>query len=67
MDEHRSPKPPGTISQQFQALWDVGTTPPDVFRFLASHPDADSSERIAALRIDQQYRWSRGEPQPLQA
>ena len=67
MDGHPFPKPTGNLSERFQALWESGTNPPDVFRFLASHPDADSSERIDALRIDQQYRWRRGEPLPLQA
>lgn len=67
MDEHPSPKSTRKLSELFQALWESGANPPDVFRFLASHPNADSSERVDALLVDQQYRWRRGEPLPLQA
>ena len=67
MDGHPFSNPTGNSPSYSRRSGNRATNPPDVFRFLASHPDADSSERVDALLIDQQYRWRRGEPLPLQA
>ena len=51
---------------EFRSLWETCKSPPDVFRFLEARPGAASAERVNVLRIDQHYRWRRGEPLALQ-
>ncbi|QEH33755.1 Serine/threonine-protein kinase pkn5 [Aquisphaera giovannonii] len=54
------------LAPEFQRLWEDSSTLPDVFGFLASHPAAAMDEKVDVLRIDQEYRWRRGKPLPLQ-
>ena len=55
------------LAAEFRTLWESSPTPPDILQFLANRPDAAPSERLDLLRIDQQFRWKRGEPRPLQS
>jgi serine/threonine protein kinase len=55
------------LAPEFRGLWESCASPPDVFQFLGSREGAGSSERLDVLRVDQHYRWQRGEPLPLQA
>jgi serine/threonine protein kinase len=55
------------LAPEFRGLWESCASPPDVFQFLASRPGAAASERLDVLRVDQHYRWRRGEPLSLQA
>lgn len=45
---------PPTVTEQFAALWESGGSPPDVFAFLEQYGDADSSQKLAVIRLDQQ-------------
>jgi serine/threonine protein kinase len=60
------PSPSEPLAQEFQARWESQASPPDVFLFLAAHPGLDPRERIGVLRVDQRFRWTRGEPLSLQ-
>jgi len=55
------------LAAEFRRLWESSPTPPDILQFLANRPDAAPSERLDLLRIDQRFRWKRGEPRPLQS
>ena len=52
---------------EFRTLWESSPAPPNILQFLANRPDAAPSERLDLLRIDQRFRWKRGEPRPLQS
>ncbi len=55
------------LTAEFRTLWETSPAPPSILEFLAERPDAAPGERLDLLRIDQQYRWKRGEPLPLQS
>lgn len=48
--------------EDFQLLWQGDDAPPDVFGFLARHPDSNVAQRVAVLIQDQQYRWKTDTP-----
>ncbi len=50
------------MSDDFQLLWQDNGTPPNVFAFLAKHPDLDVAQRAAVLLQDQHYRWKTDTP-----
>ncbi len=56
-----------TLAAEYRALWENSSAPPDVLQFLAGRPAVPAPERLDLLRIDQHFRWMRGEPRPLQA
>src|SRR5262245_54883545 len=51
---------------EFLGLWESSPAAPDVFQFLATRPYLPVTEQIRVLRIDQKYRWKRGEPLSIQ-
>ncbi|MGO9597548.1 MAG: serine/threonine-protein kinase PknK [Isosphaeraceae bacterium] len=51
---------------EFRRLWEESASPPDLSLFLAAQPDASLSECLVLLQIDQQFRWKRGQPRPIQ-
>ena len=55
------------LAAEFKTLWESCSAPPDLLQFLATRPEAAPVERLDLLRIDQRFRWKRGEPRPLQA
>ena len=55
------------LAAEFRTLWETSSAPPDVLQFLSNRPDTAPSERLDLLRIDQRFRWQRGEPRPLQS
>jgi serine/threonine protein kinase len=48
------------LAFRYSQLWDPGRPLPDVFSFLSAYPDAQSSERLDVLLVDQKERWQRG-------
>ena len=48
---------------EFDALWESGDSPPDVFAFLDQHDPSDTAAVLSVLRLDQQRRWKT--PHPL--
>ena len=44
---------------EFSKLWTTESAGPDVFAFLASHPEITDIERLDVLLVDQRERWSR--------
>ncbi len=67
MDNHQPVECNEKLVLEFRTLWEVSPTPPSLLQFLANRPDAAPGERLHLLRIDQQFRWKRGDPRPLQS
>jgi eukaryotic-like serine/threonine-protein kinase len=65
MDVNSDENSKDRLADRFARLWDGGVSTPDVFAFLASHPDALSIDRLEVLLIDQEQRWRRGKGLPL--
>lgn len=51
------------LENEFKGLWESAAAAPDVFVFLDGHADADLSDKLTVIAIDQQHRWQT--PQPL--
>lgn len=51
-----------TLAQQFEALWDSGDSPPDVFAFLEQQWESDAADKLAVLLADQNHRWKTDQP-----
>ncbi len=51
-----------SLPQEFELLWESGNGSPDVFAFLAEHPDSNESDVLAVLLHDQQRRWQTNQP-----
>ncbi|MEZ6063331.1 MAG: SUMF1/EgtB/PvdO family nonheme iron enzyme [Planctomycetaceae bacterium] len=51
-----------SLAEQFEALWNVTDSAPDVFEFLDRHPEADTKSRLQILLTDQRQRWKSGAP-----
>jgi hypothetical protein len=67
MDSNQPARRNERLAAEFKTLWESSLAPPDVCQFLANRPYAAPSERLGLLRIDQGFRWKRGEPWTLQA
>src|SRR5271166_1311368 len=67
MDSHQPVERIEELATRFRELWESSSTPPNILQFLATRPAAAPNERLALLRIDQQFRWKRGLPRPLQS
>jgi eukaryotic-like serine/threonine-protein kinase len=52
-------------AERFSRLWQDRVSTPDVFSFLAAHPDLLSIDRLEVLLVDQVERWQRGNALPL--
>jgi serine/threonine protein kinase/formylglycine-generating enzyme required for sulfatase activity len=50
------------LPDEFEALWESGDPPPDVFAYLERHPDYDASKKLSVVLHDQQRRWRGGRP-----
>ena len=50
------------VAKQFEALWESGDSPPDVFAFLQQHHGSDASDILAVLLQDQRHRWQTDQP-----
>ena len=61
----KTPSPADPV-EQFLKLWQDGDRAPDVFRFLADHPDAGLDERARICVIDQEHRWPSGSGLPVE-
>lgn len=59
------PEPSAGLAARFQAAWESDPSPPEVFDFLASHPERTAMELLAVIRVDQRFRWLRGKPLSL--
>jgi serine/threonine protein kinase/formylglycine-generating enzyme required for sulfatase activity len=55
-----------TLARQFDALWEVNGSPPDVFVFLADHPTAAMDEKLEIVRVDWSWRVRLEVPVPLE-
>ena len=42
-----------TLARQFETLWQVNRSPPDVFDFISNHPTASIEEKLEIVRVDQ--------------
>jgi serine/threonine protein kinase len=60
MGSHDDPQRVVSLAQRFRALWEASGSPPDVFAFLASHPEATIQERLEVILIDQKYHGREG-------
>ena len=67
MDSNHPDQRSDRLAAEFRTLWKSSPAPPDVLQFLASRPETEPNERLDLLRIDQRFRWERGEPRPLQS
>ncbi len=56
----RDTETPLSLAAQFEALWRSAPEPPDVFAFLAEHPDASAEEQAEVALVDQYYQWKHG-------
>ncbi len=50
------------LPDEFEALWESGDGPPDVFAFLEQHPHYDTSKKLGVVLRDQQRRWRSDRP-----
>jgi serine/threonine protein kinase len=57
---HDQPQRAMPLAEHFQALWEAGGSSPDVFAFLASHPEATVHERLEVILVDQRYQQRQG-------
>ena len=53
---------PQDLAEQFEALWESGNSPPDLFAFLEQHNGLDATDKLAVLLQDQQHRWKSDKP-----
>jgi eukaryotic-like serine/threonine-protein kinase len=60
MGSHNDPQRAVPLAEHFQALWEAGGSLPDVFAFLASHPEATMHDRLEVILVDQKYQWQNG-------
>ncbi len=58
-------KPEGSLAREFSKLWASEPAGPDVFAFLAAHPEISDELRLDVLLVDQRERWARGISLPL--
>ncbi len=49
-----------SLAERFRALWKAGGSSPDVFAFLAAHPEATARDRLEVILIDQKYQGRKG-------
>lgn len=53
----------GTVLvKQFEALWESGDNPPDVFSFLQQHCGSPGDDVLGVVLLDQNYRWNTEAP-----
>ncbi len=67
MDSNQPVEHNDTLVAEFRELWETSSAPPDILQFLENRPHTAPRERLDLLCIDQQFRWQRGEPRPLQS
>jgi serine/threonine protein kinase len=60
MGSHDDPQRVVPLAEHFRALWEAGGASPDVFAFLASHPEATTRDRLEVILVDQKYQWRQG-------
>ncbi len=65
METEAPAEPSGALALEFSKLWASESAGPDVFAFLASHPEITESERLDVLLVDQRERWLRRVSLPL--
>ena len=49
-----------SLAEALRALWKAGGSSPDVFAFLAAHPEATTRDRLEVILIDQKYQTRKG-------
>ncbi|MGZ0174451.1 MAG: serine/threonine-protein kinase, partial [Planctomycetales bacterium] len=50
------------LTEQFEALWDSGDSPPDLVSFLGQHGASAGDDVVAVVLLDQQRRWKTDSP-----
>ena len=61
MGSHDDPRRVVSLAERFRALWKADGSSPDVFVFLASHPEATTRDRLEVILIDQKYQGRKGQ------
>ncbi len=61
-----TPSARGSLQDRFLRLWADPASPPDVFSFLADHPEATAAERADVVLLDQQQRQRIGRLLPVE-
>ncbi len=54
-----------SLAEHFSRLWQESASHPDIFAFLAAHPDVLSVDRLEVILADQVARWQRGKALPI--
>ena len=50
------------LTEQFEALWDSGDSPPDLVSFLEQHGPSADDDVVAVVLLDQKRRWKTDSP-----
>ena len=65
METETPARPEGAVAVEYSKLWMMHHALPDVFAFLAAHPEITDHDRLDVLLVDQRERWSRKTSLPL--
>jgi len=55
-----------SVVQQLEVQWQAGGRPPDVFALLQDSNNGSAAVALAALLVDQKYRWHTDSPIPVE-